>query len=249
MDNEEQDNFFGYQKVSKSEKEAKVYSVFHDVAYRYDIMNDLMSGGLHRIWKRNFLHEANILPQHKVLDLACGTCDLTALFAKKLQKNSLLVACDINKEMLRVGRNKMLDNNIIDIQYLVANAEQLPLASNFFDRITIGFGLRNVANKKQALAEIYRILKPGGKFCILEFSQPTKNIIKQIYDIYSFNLIPKIGKFITGHDEHYKYLVESIRMHPPQKELLSWMEHIGFENCNYYNLLFGVVAIHYGYKC
>ncbi len=239
---------FGFEKVREEEKESRVEEVFTDVASKYDIMNDAMSFGLHRIWKRIAVFLSSVKEGDKVLDLASGTGDIAKLLAQKVGKTGSITLSDINLSMLRGGRDALIDSNLDNkANYIQANAESLPFADNYYDLVTMGFGLRNVTNKDNALKSINRVLKPGGKVLILEFSKPNA-LLKPFYDFYSFNLIPKMGEFLTGKPEHYKYLVESIRMHPDQEGLKKMMIDAGFENCSYHNLCGGVVAVHIGYR-
>mgnify|MGYP002700231042 CR=1 FL=1 len=240
---------FGFKDVPIEEKVGKVREVFDSVAPQYDIMNDLMSMGVHRLWKRFTVEVANVKPGHKVLDLAGGTGDLSALFSKRVGSSGQVVLADINEAMLRVGRDRMIDKGCShNISYNLANAESLPYLSNQFDRVCIGFGLRNVTDKAAALRSMFEVLKPGGRLLILEFSKPTNPILDKIYDIYSFKLLPKIGELIAKDGESYQYLAESIRMHPDQKTLKGMMEEAGFERCQVNNLTGGIVAVHTGYK-
>lgn len=240
---------FGYQQVSPKEKTKKVAEVFHSVAKRYDIMNDLMSLGTHRLWKRFVMALAKPKPHHKILDLAGGTGDLTKLFVKKLSGQGFIVLSDINEAMLTVGRDRLIDAGLGEhVNYAQINAEHLPFAHNEFDLITIGFGLRNVTDKTQALSEMYRVLKTGGKVLVLEFSKPIIDALNPLYDFYSFKLLPKMGEWIAKDAKSYSYLAESIRMHPSQEALKTLMEEAGFDEVKYYNLSAGIVAVHVGYK-
>ncbi len=240
---------FGFKEVPKDEKVKMVRGVFDSVADQYDIMNDLMSFGIHRIWKRIAIQLANVRAGDKVLDLAGGTGDLTALFEKRVGPKGQVVLADINAAMLRTGRNRLIDRGLVgNVQYAQVNAECLPFADNTFDCVCIGFGLRNVTDKDAALRSMYRVLKPGGRVIILEFSHPIDSITKKVYDFYSFKLLPKIGGLVAKDEESYRYLAESIRMHPKQDELKNMMENAGFERCEYFNLTQGIVAIHRGYK-
>lgn len=240
---------FGYQEVKADEKQGLVANVFHDVANKYDLMNDLMSFGLHRVWKWLTCYLADIEPNSRILDLAGGTGDLTAILSKKLDERGQIVLSDINNSMLAEGRNKLIDNNIIsNIEYVQANAESLPFNDHSFDLVTMAFGLRNVTDKQKALNSIYRVLKPGGKLFVLEFSKPQSSLVKQAYDFYSFNVLPKIGEVVTGKKEHYDYLVESIRMHPAQDELKEMFLKAGFDECQVNNFHSGIVALHRGFK-
>jgi len=240
---------FGYQDVSPEEKTHKVGEVFHSVAQRYDLMNDLMSFGIHRLWKRLTIELSGVRRGHKVLDLAGGTGDLSLKFARCVGNEGLVVLSDINNSMLSIGRDKLLDKGYSSpVAYVQANAEQLPFASNHFDCISIGFGLRNVTRMEQALSEMYRCLKPGGRVLILEFSKPTHSWLSKLYDKYSFSIIPRIGQLVTQDADSYQYLAESIRMHPDQETLAKMMENVGFERCHYHNLTGGIVAIHRAFK-
>lgn len=240
---------FGYQEVPKEQKAAKVAQVFHQVAPKYDLMNDLMSLGVHRLWKRATVDFAMLRPGQKVLDLAGGTGDLALQFAAKLGGKGELVLADINAAMLAIGRNRLLDkgyfNNICTVQ---ADAECLPFPDDHFDLVTMAFGLRNVTDKNRALASIFRIIKPGGKLMVLEFSKPILPGLKPIYDAYSFKLLPKLGELIANDADSYQYLAESIRMHPDQKTLQHMMADVGFIATRYHNFSGGIVALHIGYK-
>ncbi|PKM38086.1 MAG: bifunctional demethylmenaquinone methyltransferase/2-methoxy-6-polyprenyl-1,4-benzoquinol methylase UbiE [Gammaproteobacteria bacterium HGW-Gammaproteobacteria-10] len=240
---------FGFKQVAKEEKVQMVRSVFDSVAGKYDIMNDLMSFGIHRIWKRIAVQLSNVRSGESVLDLAGGTGDLTMLFEKRVGKKGQVVLADINAEMLRNGRDRLIDHGIIgNIRFAQVNAECLPFEDNSFDCVCIGFGLRNVTDKDAALRSMYRVLKPGGRVIVLEFSHPTDKLTEKVYDFYSFNLMPKIGKFVAKDEESYRYLAESIRMHPKQDDLKKMMETAGLERCEYFNLTQGIVAVHRGYK-
>lgn len=240
---------FGYKTVAAEDKEQLVAGVFHSVAAKYDLMNDLMSFGIHRLWKRFAVDCAGIRPGQKVLDLAGGTGDLTARFARLVGDSGEVVLADINDSMLKVGRDKLRNLGLVNnIRYVQANAEALPFPDNHFDLITIGFGLRNVTDKEAALASMFRVLKPGGRLLVLEFSRPTSELMSKLYDLYSFNVLPRIGQLVTKDGDSYKYLAESIRMHPDQETLKGMMEAVGFEEVSYYNLTQGIVALHRGYK-
>ena len=240
---------FGYKTVDAEKKEELVADVFHSVAAKYDLMNDLMSLGIHRLWKRFTIECSGIRPGQKVLDLAGGTGDLTARFSRIVGEQGEVILADINDSMLKVGRNKLRDKGLVgNIRYVQANAEALPFPDNYFDLITIGFGLRNVTHKEQALASMFRVLKPGGRLLVLEFSKPTNAVMSKIYDLYSFHLLPRMGKLVAGDAESYQYLAESIRMHPDQETLKGMMEQVGFDDVSYFNLTQGVVAVHRGYK-
>lgn len=240
---------FGYQQVGVSEKAGKVAEVFHSVASKYDLMNDLMSLGLHRAWKRFALGLLALRPGLKVLDLASGTGDIAALMSPIVGDNGEIVMSDINASMLSVGRDRILDKGLSNnIRFALANAEELPFADNQFDRITIGFGLRNVTDKAKALRSMFRTLKPGGRCLVLEFSKPRSPLLNKIYDQYSFKLLPKMGELVANDAESYQYLAESIRMHPNQQDLAEMMRHAGFEDVDYHNLTGGIVACHRGFK-
>ncbi len=240
---------FGYQQVPTQEKAAKVAKVFHQVAPKYDLMNDLMSLGIHRLWKRLTVDFAMLRPHYKVLDLAGGTGDLALRFADILAGRGQLVLADINVSMLSLGRDKLLDKGYLNGIYAVqADAQALPFADDHFDLITIAFGLRNVTDKSKALASMYSVLKPGGKAMILEFSKPILPGLKQVYDAYSFSILPKLGGLVANDADSYRYLAESIRMHPDQKTLQSMMNDVGFTQTRYHNFSGGIVALHIGYK-
>jgi len=239
---------FGYKTVPSEDKAGLVRDVFDSVASRYDIMNDLMSGGLHRLWKRHTVDQAAVRPGHHVLDLAGGTGDLALKFTRQVGPDGHVVLADINAAMLEQGRRRLVDAGAAG-NYSIAqvNAEVLPFDDKTFDRITIAFGLRNVTDKDAALRSMRRVLKPGGKALILEFSQPAK-ALKPAYDLYSFKVLPVIGKLVAQDEDSYQYLAESIRMHPDQEKLLGMMQEAGFERCSYQNLAGGIVALHIGYR-
>jgi len=240
---------FGYEQVKTADKASKVADVFHSVAAKYDIMNDLMSFGVHRLWKRFAIDCSGVRPGQKVLDLAGGTGDLTAKFSRIVGDKGQVVLADINDSMLKVGRDKLRDLGVVsNVEYVQANAQALPFPENTFDLVTIAFGLRNVTDKDEALRSIYRVLKPGGRLLILEFSKPGNELLSKAYDFYSFNLLPTMGKVVANDSESYKYLAESIRMHPDQDTLKDMMDTAGFEQTQYYNLTGGIVALHRGYK-
>jgi demethylmenaquinone methyltransferase/2-methoxy-6-polyprenyl-1,4-benzoquinol methylase len=239
---------FGFKQVPEEEKAGRVREVFDSVAGSYDLMNDVMSFGIHRIWKRIAVDMAAIRPGQHVLDLAGGTGDLSRLMAARTGKQGLVVLSDINAAMIREGRSRLLDHGVAgNVSFVQANAEQLPFPDNRFDCITIAFGLRNVTRKQAALEAMYYALKPGGRLLILEFSRPHR-ALKPAYDFYSFNILPRFGKLIARDAESYRYLAESIRMHPDQQTLKGMMEAAGFEDCDFHNLTGGIVAIHRGYK-
>lgn len=240
---------FGYQTVDSNRKQGLVANVFHSVAAKYDVMNDLMSAGIHRVWKRFTIELSGVRTGHSVLDLAGGTGDLAAKFSKLVGPEGRVVLADINESMLRVGRDKLTDLGLVgNIEYAQVNAEYLPFPDNTFDCITIAFGLRNVTDKDTALRSMLRVLKPGGRLLVLEFSKPESELLSKAYDAYSFNLLPKIGKLVANDEESYRYLAESIRMHPDQDTLKSMMEEAGFARCEYHNMTGGIVAIHKGLK-
>ena len=237
---------FGFQTVDETEKAKKVAGVFTSVASKYDIMNDLMSVGLHRIWKRFAVGLANVHEGQRVLDIAGGSGDLSRLFLQKVGKSGQVVLTDINNAMLRVGRDRLLDEGKAT-PTAQCDAEHLPFPDNYFDCVSIAFGLRNVTHKDAALREMHRVLKPGGRLIVLEFSKVAKPLEKA-YDLYSFKLLPKMGELIAGDADSYRYLAESIRMHPGQEELKQMMVDAGLERVEYFNMTGGVVAVHRGYK-
>lgn len=240
---------FGYKDVPKEEKQAMVADVFHSVAAKYDVMNDLMSFGVHRLWKRFTIDMSGVRPGNKVLDLAGGTGDLTKKFSKIVGPSGKVVLADINSSMLEVGRERLTNQGYVgNIEYVQANAQFLPFEDNTFDVITIAFGLRNVTDKDEALRSMFRVLKPGGRLLVLEFSQTTNPLLKKAYDIYSFTALPLMGKLVTNDSESYKYLAESIRMHPDQETLKGMMETAGFNRVSYHNMTGGMVALHRGIK-
>ena len=238
---------FGYETVDERDKARRVRSVFDSVAPRYDVMNDLMSMGLHRAWKAFTVLAADVRPGHRVLDLAGGTGDLAQAFAKKAGNDGLVVHTDINLSMLRVGRDRLLDAGLV-LPTAVCDAEKLPFESESFDRVSVGFGLRNMTHKDRALAEMHRVLKPGGKLLVLEFSKVARPLEKA-YDWYSFSVLPRLGRLIARDEASYRYLAESIRMHPGQEELKTMMKASGFGHVDYHNLTAGVAALHVAIKC
>lgn len=247
-DQEQKTTDFGYETVSFGEKTQKVAEVFHSVASKYDVMNDFMSFGLHRLWKRFAIGLCDIRQNQKILDLAGGTGDLAKKFSQLVGAKGLVVLSDINASMLAVGREKMLNQGVTEnLVYAQANAECLPFQENSFDCVTIAFGLRNVTDKEKALRAMLRVLKPGGRLMILEFSKPISPL-RPIYDAYSFSILPVLGKLIAKDSKSYQYLAESIRMHPDQATLLNMLKTVGFVNCDYHNLTAGIVAIHRGFK-
>ncbi len=240
---------FGYQEVAVEQKSARVKQVFDSVADNYDLMNDVMSFGVHRLWKRFAIDSCQIRPGQNILDLAAGTGDLSISISRLLKGTGQLVLVDINEAMLRRGYKRLLNKGIhANVDFVLADAQALPFAQDYFDVILMGFGLRNVTDKDKALRSMYRILKPGGKLVILEFSVPTTLALKKLYDAYSFCLLPKLGQWIAKDEASYRYLAESIRRHPDQHSLLKRMEAAGFEDGDYHNLSGGIVALHKGYK-
>jgi len=238
---------FGFQSVEESEKSTRVRSVFDSVASNYDVMNDLMSGGLHRIWKKYTETVADLHLGMKVLDIAGGTGDLALAFSKSVGKSGMVVHTDINLAMLNTGRDRLINEGVF-LPTLVCDAEALPFEDNYFDRVSVAFGLRNMTKKDQALREMCRVLKPGGKLLVLEFSKVAKPLEK-IYDWYSFNVLPKLGAWVAKDESSYRYLAESIRMHPDQETLRSLMKSCGFGHVDVHNLTAGIVALHVGIKC
>ena len=237
---------FGFNQVPEAEKARHVAGVFDSVAARYDLMNDLMSGGLHRLWKRLAIERSGVRPGDRVLDVAGGTGDLARLLARRVAPRGEVVLTDINRAMLRVGRNRLLDEGLV-LPVVQCDAEALPFPSASFDCVTIGFGLRNVTRKERALAEITRLLRPGGRVLVLEFSQVLE-LLQPLYDFYSFQVLPRLGKLVVGDEASYRYLAESIRMHPDQEELKAMMQAAGLDKVDYLSLAGGVVAIHRGYR-
>lgn len=246
---EEETTHFGYKQVATEQKESLVADVFDSVASKYDVMNDLMSFGIHRLWKRYTVNCSGVRSGQRVLDLAGGTGDLAATFSRLVGNSGQVVLADINYAMLEVGRDKLRDKGRVgNVEYVQANAEALPFPDNHFDLVTMAFGLRNVTHKEKALASIFRTLKPGGRLLVLEFSKPTTAMLSKLYDVYSFNVLPMMGQLVANDKESYQYLAESIRMHPDQETLKGMFEQAGFEQCSYDNLTGGVVALHRGFK-
>ena len=238
---------FGFQSVDESDKARHVRGVFDSVASKYDLMNDLMSVGLHRTWKAYTVLVADVREGHRVLDIAGGTGDLAMAFAKKVGVTGQVVHTDINEAMLRTGRDRLLDAGVV-LPTMVCDGEKLPFADASLDRVSVAFGLRNMTHKDVALAEMCRVLKPGGKLLVLEFSKVAQPLEK-VYDWYSFKVLPQLVKLVAGDDASYRYLAESIRMHPSQKELKTMMQVAGFGHVDYHNLTGGMVALHVGIKC
>jgi len=249
MTDQEKQTHFGFQSVPWEDKERKVRDVFHSVAKRYDVMNDLMSMGIHRLWKQFTIELSQVHAGQCVLDLAGGSGDLTRLLSQKVGPTGRIVLADINAAMLSVGRDRLMDQGLFHhINFVQANAECLPFVRHSFHCITMAFGLRNVTDKSAALRSIFDVCKPGGKLMVLEFSTPNLPGLKSVYDWYSFHVLPKIGRFIANDEASYQYLAESIRMHPPQDTLKEMIEEAGFEDCRYHNLSGGIVALHIAYK-
>jgi demethylmenaquinone methyltransferase/2-methoxy-6-polyprenyl-1,4-benzoquinol methylase len=245
----EKKTHFGYRDVAVSEKAGLVRAVFDSVADSYDLMNDLMSLGVHRIWKREFAAATGVRPGDRVLDLAGGTGDISLLLSRRVGAGGRVVLSDINEAMLSVGRRRMEDHGVVgNIRYALANAEQLPFADTEFDAVTIAFGLRNVTDKDAALAEMYRVLRPGGRALILEFSTVQIEPLKALYDTWSFGVLPRLGRLVANDEDSYRYLAESIRKHPPQEELAGMMRNAGFDPVHFRNLTGGIVAIHTGVR-
>ena len=240
---------FGYETVYAKDKAGKVAGVFHSVADNYDLMNDLMSAGIHRLWKRMTIEMSGVRKGHKVLDIAGGTGDLAATFSKIVGPEGSVVLADINESMLKVGRDRLINRGITEnVTFSQADAQDLPFPDKTFDVVTIAFGLRNVTNKDMAIRSMFRVLKPGGKLLILEFSKPTNSLLSKVYDTYSFNVLPRLGKVFANDSDSYKYLAESIRMHPDQSTLLQMLDSAGFKNTDFHNMTGGVVALHRGIK-
>jgi len=243
---ERESTHFGYEKVAATQKASRVAAVFDSVASRYDLMNDLMSGGMHRLWKRFTIAQAGVRPGMKVLDVAGGTGDLAREFARRVGADGEVWLTDINASMLRIGRDRMIDDGFIQ-PAVQCDAERLPFPSEYFDRVTVAFGLRNMTRKEAALAEMTRVLRPGGKLFVLEFSRVWKPL-EPLYDLYSFGVLPWLGRRIAGDPDSYRYLAESIRMHPDQETLKGMMADAGLSRARYFNLSGGVVALHEGVR-
>jgi demethylmenaquinone methyltransferase/2-methoxy-6-polyprenyl-1,4-benzoquinol methylase len=240
---------FGYERVPWADKKARVRGVFDSVAPRYDLMNDVMSGGLHRLWKRFTLAKTALRPGQQALDVAAGSGDLAAGLARKVGKTGRVVVTDINAAMLAEGRDRLLNEGFAgNIEYVLADAENLPFLGGSFHCVTIGFGLRNVTDKDAALRSLYRVLKPGGRLLVLEFSRAQLGALAPLYEAYSFQVLPRLGRLLAGDSESYRYLAESIRKHPDQETLKAMMQDVGFERCEYFNLTAGIVAVHVGFR-
>jgi demethylmenaquinone methyltransferase/2-methoxy-6-polyprenyl-1,4-benzoquinol methylase len=249
MSNSDREVDFGFEKVPSAEKAGRVGAVFASVAAKYDVMNDLMSFGAHRLWKRFALSLTGLRPGQCALDVAGGTGDLARGLVRQVGKHGRVVLSDINPKMLEIGRDRLLDAGFVgNVDCLVADAERLPFADNSFDCVTIGFGLRNVTDKTAALASMHRVLKPAGQLLVLEFSTPVAPGLKPLYDAYSFNVLPMLGRLVAQDAASYRYLAESIRMHPNQETLLEMLQSAGFGQARYHNLSGGIVALHRGYK-
>jgi demethylmenaquinone methyltransferase / 2-methoxy-6-polyprenyl-1,4-benzoquinol methylase len=246
--NESEPTDFGFQSVPRAQKAHRVRGVFDSVAGRYDLMNDLMSAGVHRLWKRFTLQLTQLRPGQQALDVAGGTGDLSAGMARQVGADGLVILTDINAAMLARGRDRLIDAGMVgNVRCLQANAEQLPFADDSFHCVTIGFGLRNVTDKPAALRSMHRVLKPGGQLIVLEFSRPAAPL-RPLYDAYSFHILPRLGQLVAQDEASYRYLAESIRMHPDQETLKALMQEAGLEDCQYHNLSGGIVAVHRGYK-
>lgn len=249
MSEERKTTHFGFQQVPLEEKAQRVRAVFDSVADKYDVMNDVMSMGVHRLWKRFAIEMTGLRPGQRALDLASGTGDLALRLAERVGAQGVVVASDINAAMLARGRERLVNQGVVgNVEYTLANAEALPFADDYFDCVTIAFGLRNVTDKDSALRSMYRVLKPGGRLLVLEFSKPVAPGLAPLYDAYSFKLLPLMGRLIANDEASYRYLAESIRMHPGQQKLKEMMEAAGFEKCEFFNLSGGIVALHRGYK-
>ncbi|HPF27468.1 MAG TPA: bifunctional demethylmenaquinone methyltransferase/2-methoxy-6-polyprenyl-1,4-benzoquinol methylase UbiE [Steroidobacteraceae bacterium] len=249
MKDQVEDTDFGFARVPRGEKAHRVRGVFDSVAGNYDLMNDLMSGGAHRLWKQFVLSLAQLSPGQRALDVAGGTGDLAQGLAKQVGRQGLVVLSDINAAMLERGRDRLLnEGRVANVAFTQANAERLPFRDSSFDCVTIGFGLRNVTDKAAALRSMCRVLKPGGQLLVLEFSKPVAPGLKPLYDAYSFRILPLLGKWVARDAASYQYLAESIRMHPDQETLLDMLRDAGLENCRYHNLTGGIVAVHRGYR-
>jgi len=245
----QQTTHFGYTEVPVDRKADLVADVFHSVAGKYDLMNDAMSLGIHRAWKHFAIAQVGARPGQTVLDVACGTGDLTRRLSQQVGPDGLVIASDINESMLQAGRDRLLDHGVTgNVEYVQADAEKLPFADNSVDRITIAFGLRNVTDQDAALRSMYRCLRPGGRLIILEFSKPVIPALSRVYDVYSFSVLPTLGRLIANDEASYRYLAESIRKHPDQETLKDMMRQAGFDRPHYHNLSGGIVAVHKGYK-
>ncbi|MBI3545029.1 MAG: bifunctional demethylmenaquinone methyltransferase/2-methoxy-6-polyprenyl-1,4-benzoquinol methylase UbiE [Gammaproteobacteria bacterium] len=248
-DSKQRTTHFGFREVLESAKDGMVADVFHSVANKYDLMNDLMSLGVHRLWKRFAVESSGVRGGFRVLDVAGGTGDLAAQFAVRVGRRGQVVLADINDSMLEQGRARLTDRGIVsNVNFVQANAERLPFPEDYFDRVSIAFGLRNVTHIDRALSSMFRVLKPGGALLVLEFSKPVVPGLNKLYDAYSFNVLPWLGRAVTGDEASYRYLAESIRKHPDQETLKQMMQHAGFERVTVHNLSGGIVALHKAYK-
>jgi len=248
-DNSAREADFGYERVPWAEKKGRVRGVFDSVAPRYDLMNDVMSGGLHRLWKRFTLAKTGLRPGQQALDVAAGSGDLAAGLARQVGKTGRVVVTDINAAMLAEGRDRLLNAGFAgNVEYVLADAENLPFPDGSFHCVTIGFGLRNVTDKDAALRSMYRVLKPGGRLLVLEFSHAHLGALAPVYEAYSFQVLPRLGSWLAGDADSYRYLAESIRKHPDQDTLKAMMQDAGFERCEYFNLTAGIVAVHIGFR-
>ena len=249
MQPDEREADFGYERVPWSEKKLRVRGVFDSVAPRYDLMNDAMSGGLHRLWKRFTIAKTGLLEGQAALDVAAGTGDLSVGLARRVGRTGRVVVTDVNASMLAVGRDRLIDSGVAgNVDYVLCDAESLPFAASSFHCVTIGFGLRNVTDKDRALASMFRVLKPGGRLLVLEFSKADLGPLAPLYELYSLQVLPRLGALLANDSASYRYLAESIRRHPDQETLKAMMERAGFERCEYYNLTAGIVALHVGFK-
>jgi demethylmenaquinone methyltransferase/2-methoxy-6-polyprenyl-1,4-benzoquinol methylase len=249
MRSEQDTTYFGFEQVSMADKAARVRAVFESVAPNYDLMNDLMSGGLHRLWKRFALVRTGLRPDDRALDVAAGTADLTIGLARQVGPGGLVCHTDINEAMLAAGRDKLIDKGIVgNVISLVADAERLPFPDQSFHAVTIGFGLRNCTDQGAALRSMARVLRPGGRLLVLEFSTPVAGVVSPLYDAYSLRVLPALGRLVAGDEASYRYLAESIRRHPDQEMLRDMMVSAGLEDCRYYNLSAGIVALHVGHR-
>lgn len=248
-ENDERRAHFGFEEVAWDDKSRRVRDVFDSVADRYDLMNDLMSFGVHRLWKRFAVEQSGLREGQQALDVAAGTGDLARAYATQVGATGHVVMTDVNARMLERGRARLLDAGIAgNVSYVQADAEHLPFPDRTFDCVSIGFGLRNVTDKSAALASMGSVLKPGGRLLVLEFSQPTLPVVRSLYDLYSFSVLPRLGRLVVGDEASYRYLAESIRMHPDQEQMKAMMEEVGLERCRYYNLSGGIVALHVGHR-
>ena len=249
MQPDEREADFGYERVPWSEKKLRVRGVFDSVAPRYDLMNDVMSGGLHRLWKRFTIAKTGLLRGQAALDVAAGSGDLAIGLARRVGRSGRVIVTDVNPSMLAVGRDRIIDAGFAgNIDYVLCDAESLPFASNAFHCVTIGFGLRNVTDKDAALASLFRVLKPGGRLLVLDFSKAQLGPLAPLYELYSMQVLPRLGELLANDSASYRYLAESIRRHPDQETLKAMMQSAGFERCEYYNLTAGIVALHVGFK-